>query len=61
MPTSVVLQVLNVVLPVLTSMIKLSFESGQFAERCGLDIAHKNFRPVNSLLSKLSESAPVGV
>ena len=64
MPTSVILQVLDVLLLVLTSMINLSFESGQFAEnwrealisylllpllkRCGLDIAYKNFRPVSN-------------
>ena len=71
MPTSVILQVLDVLLLVLTSMINLSFESGQFAEnwrealispllkRCGLDIAHKNFRPVSNqpCVSKLSERA----
>ena len=31
-PTSVVLQVLDVLLPVITCMINMSFESGLFAE-----------------------------
>ena len=68
-PTSVVLQVLDVLLPVITCMINMLFESGLFAEewrqalvlptlkKCGLDIAYKNFRPVSNLpyVSKLSE------
>ena len=67
MPTSVVLEVLDALLPVITNMINLSFESGKFAsdwkeallkpllKKCGLcvDIAFHNFRPV----SKLSEKA----
>ena len=71
MPTSVVLEVLDVLLPVITNMINLSFESGEFAsdwkeallkpllKKCGLDIAFNNFRPVINLLyvSKLSEKA----
>ena len=60
-PTSVVLQVLDVLLPVITCMINMSFESGLFAEewrqapvlatlkKCGPDIAYKNFRPVSNL------------
>ena len=70
-PTSVVLQVLDVLLPVITCMINMSFESGLFAEewrqtpvlptlkKCGLDIAYKNFRPVSNLpyISKLFERA----
>ena len=60
-PTPVVLQVLDVLLPVITCMINESFESGLFAEewrqalvlptlkKCGLDIAYKNFRPVSNL------------
>ena len=70
-PTSVVLQVLDVLLPVITCMINMSFESALFAEewrqdlvlptlkKCGLDIAYKNFRPVSNLpyVSKLSERA----
>ena len=71
MPTSVVLEVLDVLLPVITNMINLSFESGEFAshwkeallkpllKKCGLDIAFNNFRPVSNLpyISKLSEKA----
>ena len=71
MPTSAVLEVLDVLSPVITNMINLSFESGQFAsewkeallkpllKKCGLDIAFHNFRPVNNLpyVSKLSEKA----
>ena len=67
--TSVVLQVLDFLLTVITCMINMSFESGLFAEewrqalvlptlkKCGLDIAYKNFRPVSNLpyVSKLSE------
>ena len=70
-PTSVVLQVLDVLLPVITCMINMSFESGLFAEewrqapvlptlkKCDLDIAYKTFRPVSNLpyVSKLSERA----
>ena len=60
-PSSVVLQVLDVLLPVITCMINVSFESGLFAEewrqalvlptskKCGPDIAYKNFRPVSNL------------
>ena len=69
--TSVVLQVLDKPLPVITCMINLSFESGLFAEewrwalvlptlkKCSLDIAYKNFSPVSNLpyVSKLSETA----
>ena len=70
-PTSVVLQVLDVLLPVITCMINMSFESGLFAEewrkapvlptlkKCDLHIAYKTFRPVSNLpyVSKLSERA----
>ena len=54
MPTSVVLEVLDVLLPVITNMINLSFESGEFAsdwkepllkpllKKRGLDIAFRN-------------------
>ena len=55
----------------ITNMINLSFESGEFAsdwkeallkpllKKCGLDIAFHNFRPVSNLpyVSKLSEKA----
>ena len=71
MPTLVVLEVLDVLLPVITKMINLSLESGEFAsdwkealltpllKKCGLDIAFNNFRPVSNLpyVSKLSEKA----
>ena len=71
MPTLVVLEVLDVLFPVITKMINLSFESGEFAsdwkealltplpKKCGLDIAFNNFRPVSNLpyVSKLSEEA----
>lgn len=71
MPTSVVLQVIDVLLHVITLLINLSFEKGHFAKgwseahispllkRCGLDIVYKNFRPVSNLpyVSKLSERA----
>ena len=70
-PTSVVLEVLDVLFLVITKMINLSFESGEFAsdwkeallkpllKKCGLDIAFHNFRPVSNLpyVSKLSEKA----
>ena len=69
MPISVVLEVLDVLLPVIMNMINLSFESGEFAsdwkeaslklllKKCGLDIAFNNFHPVSNLpyVSKLSE------
>ena len=71
MPTSVVLELINVLLPVITDMINLSFESSKFAlawkealvqpllKKSGLEIAFKNFRPVSNLpyVSKLSEKA----
>ena len=58
-------------LPVITNMINLSFEIGEFAsdwkevllklllKKCGLDIAFHNFRPVSNIpfVSKLSEKA----
>ena len=71
MPTLVVLDVLDVLLPVITNMINLSLESGVFVsdwkeallkpllKKCGLDIAFNNFRLVSNLpyVSKLSEKA----
>ena len=71
MPTSVVLQAIDVLLPVITSMINISFETGHLAEKwrealvvlslkkCGLDITYSNFRPVSNLqyTLKLSEKA----
>ena len=64
-------QVLDVLLPIITYMINMSYESGLFAEewrqalvlptlkRCGFDIGYKNFRPVSNLpyVFKLSERA----
>ena len=73
-PTSVILQVLDVLLPVITCMNNMSFESGLFAEKwqqalvwptlkkCSMDIAYLNFRPVSNLsyASKLwGRAAPV--
>ena len=72
-PTSIVVQSLDILLPVITRLVNLSFETGQFAEtwkealvlptlkKHNLDIAYKNFRPVSNLayISKLSERASV--
>ena len=71
MPASLLFEVLYVLLPVITKIIDLSFESSVFADdwkealvlpslkKHGLDIAYKNFRPVSNLryISKLSEKA----
>ena len=71
MPTYLILQLLDVLLPVITTMINLSFNTGYFAhawkealvlpslKKPGLDVAFKNFRPVSNLpyISKLSERA----
>jgi len=68
-PSSVFAQLLDVLIPVITTMINLSFETGQFAsdwkealllpalKRAGLEVAFKNFRPISNLpfISKLSE------
>ena len=68
-PTPIVLKLLDVLLPVITKLINLSFDTGRFAEtwkevlvlpslkKPGLDFAFKNFRPVSNLsyISKLSE------
>ena len=70
-PTPIDLKLLDVVLPVITKLINLSFDTGRFAEawkvalvlpslkKPGLDFALKNFRPVGNLsyISKLSERA----
>ena len=72
-PTPIVLKLLDVLLPVITKLINLSFDTGRFAEawkealvlpslkKPGLDSAFKNFRPVSNLsyISKLSERAGV--
>ena len=71
MPTYLILQLLDVLLPVITTMINLLFNTGYFAhawkealvlpslKKPGLDVAFKNFRPVSNLpyISKLSERA----
>ena len=72
-PTPIVLKLLDVLLPVITKLINLSFDTGRFAEawkealvlpslkKPGLDSAFKNSRPVSNLsyISKLSERAGV--
>ena len=72
-PTPIVLKLLDVLLPVITKLINLSFDTGRFAEawkealvllslkKPSLDFALKNFRPVSNLsyVSKLSERAGV--
>ena len=73
LPTSIVVQSLDILLPVITKLVNLSFETGHFAgtwkealvlpslKKPNLDIAYKNFRPVSNLayISKLSERASV--
>ena len=72
-PTSIVVHSLDILLPVITKLLNLSFETGQFAgtwketlvlpslKKHNLDIAYKNFRPVSNLayISKVSERASV--
>ena len=72
-PTSIVIQSLDILLPVITKLVNLSFETGLFAgtwkealvlpslKKHNLDIVYKNFRPVSNLayISKLSERASV--
>ena len=69
MPTSLVIDCIDVLLPILTKMINLPLESGLFADdwKCalvlpllkkpGLDLLYKNYRPVINLqyVSKLTE------
>ena len=69
MPTSLVIDCIDVLLPIITKMINLSLESGLFADdwKCalvlpllkkpGLDLLYKNYRPVSNLqyVSKLTE------
>ena len=71
MPTSLVMDCINVLLPIITRMINLSLESGLFADdwKCalvlpllkkpGLDPLNKNYRPVSNLqyILKLTEKA----
>ena len=67
MPTSVVLEVLDVLLPVITNMVNLSLEIGKFAsdwkeallkpllKKCGLDIAfHKEKAAANQLIDHMT-------
>ena len=70
-PTPIVLKLLDVLLPVVTNLINLSFDTGRFAEawkealvlpslkKPSLDFAFKNVRSVSnvSYISKLSERA----
>ncbi|XP_068704868.1 uncharacterized protein [Montipora foliosa] len=72
-PTPIVLKLLDVLLPVITKLINLSFDIGRFAEawkealvlpslkKPGLNSGFKNLRPVSnhSYISKLSERAGV--
>ena len=69
MPTSLVIDCIYVLLPIITKMINLSLESGLFTDdwKCalvppllkkpGLDLLFKNYRPVSNLqyVSKLTE------
>ena len=70
-PTHLVIQCLDVLLPVLTSMVNLSLQNGEFADnwkealvlpilkKIGLDLIFKNYRPVSNLpfVSKITERA----
>lgn len=61
MPTSLVINYIDVLLPVITKVIKLSLESGSFAlnwkcalvnpllKKTGLDLVFKNYRPLSNL------------
>ena len=69
MPTSLVIDCIDALLPIITKMINLSLETGLFADdwKCalvlpllkkpGLDLLYKNYRPVSNLqyVSKLTE------
>lgn len=71
MPTSLVINCIDMLLPVITKVINLSLESGAFAlnwkcalvnpllKKTGLDLVFKNYRPVSNLqyVSKLTERA----
>ena len=71
MPTSLVLQCSEELLPVITVIVNMSLQSGQFAgewkkamvtpllKKCGIDLLFKNLRPVSNLayISKLIETA----
>ena len=69
MPTPLVVDCIDMLLPIITKMINLSLESGLFADdwkfalvlpllkKPGLDLLYKNYRPVSNLqyVSKLTE------
>ena len=71
MPTSLVMECMDVLLPIITKMVNLSLESGRCADdwksavvlpllkKHGLDLLYKNYRPVSNLqyISKLAEKA----
>ena len=71
MPSSLIVQCIDELLPVITSILNLSLQSGYFAEQwkealvhpllktSGLDLKFQNLRPVSNLpfISKLTESA----
>ena len=71
MPTPLVIGCIDILLPVITKIINISLQTGQFADqwRCvlvhpllkksGLDFVLKNYRPVSNLqyISKLTEKA----
>ena len=71
MTTSLVINSIDVLLPVITKIINLSLESGSFAsnwkcalvnpllKKTGLDLVFKNYRPVSNVqyVSKLTERA----
>ena len=71
LPTSVALDYVDILLPVITKIINLSLVSGQFAKewkcalinpllkKSGLDLLLSNYRPVSNLqyISKLTEKA----
>ena len=74
-PTSIVVQSLDILLPVITKLLNLSFEIGQFAgtwkealvlpslKKHNLGIAYKNFCPVGNIAytSKLSKNRRVSI
>ena len=71
MPTPLVIDCIDVLLPIITKIINLSLESGMFPDawknalvhpllkKVGLDLLFKNYRPISNLqyVSKLTEKA----
>ena len=71
MPTSLIIKCMDVLLPVLTTMVNLSLQNGHFADnwkealvlpilkKIGLDLLFNNYRPVSNLpfLSEVAERA----